>query len=93
MDTALIIAAAEDLFEDYLCRRRLKPEIRLTRVPDFDGTNAIFTGIFSTPVRNVIPVAKTSAVPAGVMFGPIPNSAPSLVRTPTSQLRLGSATL
>ena len=64
-------------FVTYLCRR-LNPESTLTRVPDFDGTTATFTGMLSAPVRNVIPVARTSAVPAGVMFGPMPNSAPSL---------------
>jgi hypothetical protein len=54
---------------------------------------ATLTGMFRAPARNVIPVARTSAVPAGVMFGPIPNSAPSRVLTPTIQLTLGSTTL
>ena len=54
---------------------------------------AALTGMFRAPVRNVNPVARTSAVPAGVTFGPTPNSAPSRVLTPTIQLRLGSTTL
>ena len=41
-------------------------------------------------VRMVTPAATTSATPAGVTFGPMPNSTPSRVRRPTSQLRLGS---
>ena len=36
--------------------------------------------MFIVPVRNVNPVARTSAVLAGVMFGPTPISAPSRVR-------------
>ena len=33
-----------------------------------------------------------SATPAGVMFGPMPNSVPSFVRKPTSQFMLGITT-
>ena len=73
--------------------RRLNPESRLTRVPTLDGTTAMFTGMLSAPVRNVMPVASTRPVPSGVTFGPRPNSAPSRVRTPTIQLRLGSTRL
>src|SRR4029450_2520159 len=70
-------------------RRRLKPESSVTRAPTFDGTTATLTGMFIAPARNVTPAASTSAVPAGVILGPTPNSAPSRVRTPTNQLRLG----
>jgi hypothetical protein len=65
----------------------------LTRVPDFEGTTATLTGTLTAAVRKVMPVAITRAVPAVVMFGPTPNSAPSRVRIPTSQLKLGSAML
>src|SRR4051794_9230950 len=73
--------------------RRLNPDSTLTRAPARDGTTATFNGMLSAPARNVMPAARTRPLPAGVRFGPIPNSAPSLVRTPTIQLRLGSATL
>ena len=39
----------------------------------------------------VVPAANASATPAGVMFGPTPNSVPIWVRMPTIQLMLGSA--
>jgi hypothetical protein len=63
----------------------------LTRGPDFDDTTAKFSGTFSAPDRTLMPAAITSPIPAGVMFGPMPNSAPELVRTPASQLSEGSA--
>ena len=70
----------------------LKPVSTLIRVPAFDGTTATFIGTLRLPLRNVTPAARASATPAGVMLGPMPNSAPSRVRRPTSQLTLGSAT-
>lgn len=73
--------------------RKLKPVSMLTRMPFFDGTTATFTGTFSAPARKVMPPATASATPVGEMFGPKPNSAPSRVRSPTIQLRLGIATL
>ena len=73
-------------------RRVLKPASRLTRTPDFEGTTARFTGTFNPPARNVMPAAMARAAPTGVMLGPIPNSAPFIVRIPTSQLTLGSTT-
>src|SRR5688572_30595036 len=75
----------------HLRPRRLNPESTLTRTPAADGTIATFTGMLTTPERNVTPAAIASAVPAGVMLGPMPNSAPLLVRSPTIQLRLGIA--
>src|SRR5262245_44198411 len=71
-------------------RRKLNPVSILTRTPDFEGTTATLIGTFRTPARNVLPAASASATPTGVIFGPTPNSVPSCVRTPTSQLRLGN---
>ena len=70
----------------------LKPVRKLTRVPAFEGTTATFIGTLMKPDLMVTPAANASATPAGVILGPTPNSAPSLVRSPTSQLTLGSAT-
>src|SRR5882672_5837314 len=72
-------------------RLKTKPVSMLTRVPYFEGTTAKFMGTLSTPARNVTPADRARATPPGVTFGPSPNSAPSLVRTPTSQLMLGMA--
>ena len=60
----------------------LKPVSTLIRVPAFDGTTATFIGTLRLPLRNVTPAARASATPAGVMLGPMPNSAPSRVRRP-----------
>jgi lysophospholipase L1-like esterase len=73
-------------------RRILNPVMTLTRSPDFDDASAKFSGTFSAPERTVMPAATTRAVPTGVTFGPMPNSAPPAVRMPTSQFSEGSAT-
>ncbi len=57
----------------------------LTRMPSFDGTTAKVIGRFRTPALNVTPAAMASATPAGEMFGPMPNSAPSRVRRPSGR--------
>src|SRR5687767_12206608 len=79
--------------DDYFLPRRLNPVSTLRRTPAPDGTTATLNGMLTTPERRVTPAAIASAVPAGVMLGPMPNSAPLLVRRPTIQLRLGIAWL
>ena len=73
--------------------RKLKPERTLTRMPDFDGYNGDIQRDVERPARNVAPAAMASAVPAGVIFGPMPNSAPPRVRIPTIHDRLGTGAL
>jgi hypothetical protein len=58
----------------------VKPVRKLTRVPTFVGTTATFMGTFSAPARTVVPAESASATPAGVTFGPTPNSVPAAVR-------------
>jgi len=59
----------------------LNPVRTLTFVPVLEVATATFNGTCSTPDRTVTPAATTRPTPSGVMFGPMPNSDPVLVRT------------